>query len=51
MEYIYKMALKKGKHYLEAYEYLEKIRAAAPRVHCITNYVTAHDVALSLIHI
>ncbi len=39
------MALEKGKHYLEAYEYLEKIRAAAPRVHCITNYVTAHDVA------
>ena len=30
---------------MEAYEYLEKIRAAAPRVHCITNYVTAHDVA------
>ena len=30
---------------MEAYEYLEKIRAVAPRVHCITNYVTAHDVA------
>ena len=39
------MALEKGEALLGSIRISGKNKSAAPRVHCITNYVTAHDVA------